>query len=183
ISNLMLRESIHKQVIEDALTGLYNRRYFHDKLEQEFRRAVRYGRELALLVLDIDHFKSINDSHGHAQGDVVLALLGNKLQQSFRELDTVARIGGEEFAIIMPETTLENAKLKAERLRQAIMTTTIELSASKMLSETNTHMHITVSIGAATIASGIDGPEHLFQEADRALYIAKNSGRNRVCVA
>ena len=183
IANLQLRDAIQQQVILDKLTGLYNRRHFDSKLANEFRRAVRYQRDLSLLVVDIDHFKKVNDTHGHPQGDAVLKVVTGILGSSFRDIDTVCRIGGEEISVIMPETSVEDAKMKAEQVRDAIEKCRIGLAASKTKADPDATMSVTISIGVACINNSIESEDHLFQEADRLLYIAKNSGRNRVCSA
>src|SRR5690606_37363085 len=117
VANLRLVAKVQQQVSEDTLTGLHNRRHFVTRVEEEFRRACRYGRDMSLLMIDIDHFKDVNDTHGHPFGDRVLRDLGKLLRSSFRDIDTVCRIGGEEFAVIMPETPSASAALKAEMVR------------------------------------------------------------------
>jgi diguanylate cyclase (GGDEF)-like protein/PAS domain S-box-containing protein len=183
LANIHLLNEIQQQVIHDPLTGLHNRRHFLAKLETEFRRAVRYNRALSLLVLDIDHFKDVNDTHSHPQGDLVLKKLGRALASSFRDLDSVCRIGGEEIAIIMPETPLAAAAGKAENIRKMIEALPIPMDASRVPHEKTATMGITVSIGAAALGPGVTGWEQIYQAADRALYEAKNGGRNRVATA
>ncbi|MCK6439947.1 MAG: GGDEF domain-containing protein, partial [Planctomycetes bacterium] len=183
IANIKLREKIQLQAVEDKLTGLFNRRHFDEKIEGEFKRAARYNRSLALIVLDIDHFKKVNDVHGHAQGDTVLSAIGKLMGGSFRDLDTVCRTGGEEFAILMPETSTEAAVAKADQLRKAVEALQIDMGASKVPHKDGDTMHVTISLGVASVSPAIESADHLYQEADRVLYVAKESGRNRVVAA
>lgn len=183
LANLELRDEIKMQVIRDKLTGLCNRRHFDEQLVTEFKRALRYERALSLLCIDIDHFKKMNDTHGHPQGDIALQTVANVLAKSFRDLDTVCRTGGEEMAVIMPETLLPDAVAKADRVRQAIEDATFQLSRSNHPEERDKFANVTVSIGAAAINSMIEDQSQLYDLADKALYRAKNSGRNRVMAA
>ena len=162
-------DTCEEAAFTDHLTGLANRRRFERQLEREVARTRRYGRPFCLLLLDIDHFKLVNDNHGHDAGDEALRQLANALQAGTRGIDTAARIGGEEFAIILPETDCARGLEVADRLREEIKATEIPAAG-----------HITVSIGLAecTPASG-DGRE-LFIAADAALYEAKHIGRDRV---
>jgi diguanylate cyclase (GGDEF)-like protein len=159
----------------DALTGLKNRRAFMRLLAAESGRARRTKRPVGLLIIDVDHFKSINDQHGHPTGDRVLAEVANRLSEEARGYDTIARIGGEEFAVLLPEVSEDNAVIVAERLRGAVEATR---SAGEL------ELGVTISIGLAM--GPIDGDEvgeALFQLADTALYEAKGAGRNRVAKA
>lgn len=158
----------------DVLTGCNNRRFFLHQLEKEIMRAKRYGRPLSLLMLDLDYFKQVNDTHGHHAGDQVLKSIVETLGKDAREIDTLARIGGEEFAIILPETDNKGAVDVAERLRRAI-----EMASHPL--ETGHKVQITASIGAATIASDELTSDGLLKAADFAMYQAKTAGRNRVC--
>ena len=162
-------DSCEEAAFTDHLTGLANRRRFERQLEREVARTRRYGRPFCLLLLDIDHFKLVNDSHGHEAGDEALRQLANALQAGTRGIDTAARIGGEEFAVILPETDSRRGCEVAERLREEIG-----------MRDTPPAGRITVSIGLAecTVASG-DARE-LFSIADAALYEAKHAGRDRV---
>jgi len=157
----------------DELTGLGNRRYFMRRGEEAVRLAARHGRPLALLMIDLDNFKAVNDRHGHAAGDDLLEFLAVNLSVHTRATDTCARIGGEEFAIILPETAHGEALTTAERIREAVARTPVPTDQSAE------PLAITVSIGVSALAPGqsLDG---LLAQADRALYEAKGSGRNRV---
>jgi two-component system cell cycle response regulator len=158
----------------DPLTGLHNRRMFDSSYAEECGRALRYGRPLGILALDLDHFKSINDSYGHAGGDDVLRAVSRCLSTAcVRRADRVARIGGEEFAIIAVETERGGLLTLGERLRKAI---------SELSIKSGEHtIQVTVSIGAAAWTQGADvEPAQLLEQADAALYAAKRSGRNRV---
>lgn len=157
----------------DALTGLLNRGVFNMEMQKEFDRAWRYGRELALVIFDIDHFKRFNDSYGHPMGDFVLQELGCIVRANIRGNDIGARYGGEEFAIILPETSLEGALIQAERLRVAVN--------KHDFSKDGTTFKISVSLGIAAVEPNLRHVEDLIKAADRALYQAKAEGRNCVC--
>jgi len=163
---------VASQATTDSLTGLANRWTFDEELALEWRRAERVGDPLALILLDIDNFKSINDGHGHQAGDEVLRKVGEVLAASVRQIDLAARYGGEEFAVIVPETDLDGAIDLAERLRSALETEEIELENGGRLS-------VTASFGAA-IKGDLPGGEKLVAAADKALYEAKRAGKNRV---
>jgi diguanylate cyclase (GGDEF)-like protein len=154
----------------DALTGLYNRRYFDRSFVSEFNRANRYGRSLSLLIIDIDHFKKVNDTHGHDAGDKVLKIVAKIIDTSIRQNDAAARFGGEEICVLLPETGLQAAVSTAEKIRKRI-----ELESGAL-----TRIPATVSIGVSSLVPSHDLKEKFFQAADKALYKAKNSGRNRV---
>ncbi len=174
LKNLVLFEQVKMLAIRDGLTGLYNYRHFWEMLAREIEVSHRYGHPLSLLFLDIDDFKTINDTLGHPQGDVVLKTLAVYLQSSARHADVVCRYGGEEFVVILPQTSLEQAGVLAERLCRGIAQTPI-LPAHRTCK-------ITVSIGMAQLTPGMDG-EALVKAADTALYRAKQAGKNRVCGA
>jgi len=158
----------------DPLTGLFNRGYVDDRLAIELSRAWRHGRELTLAVIDVDRFKSLNDTHGHTAGDRVLQAIGRILRDSFRQSDTIGRYGGEEFVVILPETDLAAAERKLESLRELIAATPIALNAR---SET---VKVTISAGIAGLPEdGMDAGK-LFARADERLFQAKRDGRNRV---
>lgn len=158
--------------ITDELTGLYNRRWFTSRLSAELAHSRNLTLPLSLLVLDVDHFKQINDTHGHAAGDKVLAELGRQILRSIRATDIACRYGGEEFAVIMPGGDLAEAIDVANRLRRSFASLPIGIGSK-------TKFHATVSIGVAELRDD-DDEERLFQRADEALYRAKQSGRNRV---
>jgi diguanylate cyclase (GGDEF)-like protein len=176
LSNLYLQERLRLQSIREPLTGLFNRRYLEEASAREFARCGRRGAPASLLMLDIDHFKSFNDVHGHAGGDLVLAEFGKLLQALSRPEDIACRYGGEEFTLIMPETTLEIAQERAEAIRVAV--------ESMRVSHQGTMLPpLTVSIGVASYPDDGRTPEAVLRAADDALYRAKRAGRNRVEVA
>jgi two-component system, cell cycle response regulator len=158
----------------DRLTGLMNRGFFDDRLEEEFLRARRYHRPLAVAMMDIDHFKTFNDSYGHAAGDAVLKLVALKIAQGLRRTDVIARYGGEEFAAILPETDRETAAQKAELLRRAVEAATIAVRKA------HGPVGVTVSIGVACWPDDGDTIRDVLDAADTRLYNAKQKGRNRV---
>jgi len=168
-SNQMLLELSHT----DPLTGLNNRRSMMESLDKEFERSTRTQTPLSLLMLDIDHFKRINDNFGHQQGDTVLQVLASLLKEHLRPYDLAARFGGEEFSLILPETSEKDAGMVAERIRQSIQ----ELE----LDDLPIDFRMTASIGLATSPNeAMATPDDLIREADYALYNAKRRGRNRV---
>jgi diguanylate cyclase (GGDEF)-like protein/PAS domain S-box-containing protein len=158
----------------DALTGLHNRRSFMEIAESELSRAIRHGGQLAILMLDIDHFKSINDTHGHRVGDSVLQAFGTLCQKALRPYDTMGRVGGEEFAIVLPQASLDQALGVAERIRQLIERT-------RLSQEHGLPLQFTVSIGVTAVSDSTTNIDTLLNQADTALYEAKHAGRNRVC--
>lgn len=174
IRNAELLERLREQTILDDLTGLYNRRYFDQKLPLEFARARRYGRPLSLILLDVDHFKAYNDDFGHTAGDVVLARIGALLRADIRSVDVGCRYGGEEFAVIVPDTAPAGARRLAERLHGAV---------SGMEATAGLRRPITVSIGVASFPENATEPHEVVEAADRALYRAKAEGRNRIVAA
>ncbi len=161
---------------KDGLTELYNHRFFHQLLDTEVSRAERYNRVVSLLMIDIDDFKSYNDSHGHPSGDLVLRRLARLLKRSSRNCDFVARYGGEEFAVIAPEVSAESARRMAERIRSLIDESDFEGE------ETMSGGRLTISIGLATYPIQADSKSALLENADRALYRAKGNGKNQVVV-
>ncbi len=165
------KADLYRLAITDELTGLYVRRFFYRRLTEELRRRQRYGLDFAVMMLDIDHFKSFNDTWGHDVGDLVLKEVAACFQRMTRTVDIVARHGGEEFTVLMPETSLEGAMRAAERLRSA----TEEMSVEH---EDNS-LKVTVSIGVASATDAIEKAEDLLHLADVALYQAKDQGRNR----
>ena len=184
-ASVMENLRLFKLATEDGLTGLYVHRYFQIRLREELSRSVRHGRPLALVLCDVDHFKEVNDRHGHQTGDVVLREVARILRVSLRDVDVPARYGGEEMAVILPETDAAGAKIVAERIRAAIEAQVFRAGAVEM--------HVTVSFGVATVTppagsrSSRDALEPLAQDlverTDQALYAAKRAGRNRVELA
>jgi diguanylate cyclase (GGDEF)-like protein len=160
----------------DALSGLYNRRAMNEELERQWQRYLRNRRPFALLLLDIDHFKRINDSHGHAVGDQVLVHVAHMLQSHARATDTVARMGGEEFLLLLPEMSDAEALRLAERLRATLQTQPLRTSSGALLATT-------ASIGVATVDPADHAVDPVVVRADDALYRAKAGGRNRCEVA
>jgi two-component system cell cycle response regulator len=160
--------------LTDTLTGLYNRRYASSHLATELEQAVRSGKALGLLLIDIDHFKSINDTHGHSVGDEVLRAVANRLSRHLRAFDTVARWGGEEFVVVMPEAPLDVARSVAERLRRKVAGGPVTVSGGAG------DVTVTVSIGVAVTGEGTSTMDDLLRGADAAMYFAKRNGRNRV---
>ena len=172
-----LDESFHEHLmssaLRDGLTRLFNKRYFLERLDSELKFAQRHETALSLLMLDLDHFKKINDTLGHLAGDTVLSTIAGVLHKAVRNEDVVARFGGEEFAIILRAIAVDHAQLTAERLRKLVETTYIPLEGKDLKA--------TVSIGLATFPSTpCKTPEELVEAADKALYRAKHAGRNRV---
>lgn len=164
------KEKLSRMAHIDRLTLLYNRRFFDDSISREVERARRYSQPLCFLLLDIDFFKKVNDVHGHQKGDMVLSEIASIISDNIRMNDIAARYGGEEMAVILPETPLENALNAAEKLRAAIEND----------SPVRTGLEITVSIGVAEFKAVDNAVEDLISRCDGALYNAKNSGRNRV---
>jgi diguanylate cyclase (GGDEF)-like protein len=176
IANINLREALRTQSIRDPLTGLYNRRYLEEMLEREVRRAVRAEQSLGILMLDLDHFKSFNDTYGHDAGDAVLRQAGSLFAQGIRAEDIVCRFGGEEFVFILPTASLQATQSRAEKIRANLRELTI-LHRGQSLGP------ITASIGVAALPMHGTSPKEVLAAADAALYRAKSEGRDRVVVA
>ena len=172
LENARLFSQVQQLAVTDSLTGLMNRRFFFLQLEKEFERARRYQKPLSLLMMDIDHFKTVNDTYGHLVGDQVLQELAWTFSNTCRKIDLVSRYGGEEFVILMPETKVEEAKIAAERLRQLI--------ADMEILDGDTVIHITTSMGLSTMSENIESAAVLVDCSDQAMYTAKQNGRNRV---
>ncbi len=167
------QRALHRIATSDALTGINNRRSFDTIIASEVDRAQRYGRELSLLIIDIDHFKRVNDNFGHMAGDTVLRKLAERLTREMRTHDHLARYGGEEFAIILPETSLEMAHLIGERLRTSVGEQDYDIGSHPL--------HVTFSVGISSFPLQATTAEELILNADIALYRAKETGRNCVC--
>lgn len=164
---------LQKMATHDGLTGLLNRRKFDLLLQELVNRQIRYGRPFSMLMLDIDHFKHVNDTYGHQAGDVILTELGNRLKSYSRETDSAARYGGEEFTLLMPETVNLHASEFAQRLCENLASEPWDIG-------NGTKISVTLSIGVATCPEHANTPQELIAAADKALYIAKETGRNRI---
>ncbi len=171
LSAKMLAE---ERASQDELTSLYNRRAFFELGKQLFKQAKRYQQQVSVMMIDIDHFKNINDNHGHTVGDSVLKSIAGLLRKTIREVDILARIGGEEFAVILPQTGIEEASKLAERIRQCIEVESIQHDVLQI--------NITASFGIAACTAEGDDLDKMLTKADDALYIAKKKGRNQVKV-
>ena len=174
--NLQLRDRLRVQSLRDPLTGLFNRRYLDESLQREVVRCQRRSLPLAVLMLDVDHFKAFNDTHGHAAGDALLSAIGHALQAATRSEDLACRYGGEEFTIVLVDADADEAMARAEQIRNAISTTTVQ------------HMKqalgpCTASIGLAMLPRDALTPAELLEKADAALYRSKAAGRDRVTAA
>ncbi|MDB5525598.1 MAG: PleD family two-component system response regulator [Rhizobium sp.] len=178
--NDQLRQSVQQTIelaVTDSLTGLNNRRYLDKHLKMLFDRAVARGRPLSICITDIDRFKFVNDTHGHDAGDEVLREFANRVRSTVRGADLACRYGGEEFVVVMPDTTPETAAAVAERLRAVV-----EMNPFR-LPQAGRTINITASLGISSTVWGAESPEQLMKQADRALYDAKHGGRNRVAAA
>ena len=169
ISHLRLFRQIETQAMTDALTGLFNHGYFQNRLDRETKLADRNNEQVSLILLDLDHLKRINDTHGHRSGDGTLCHVAKLMKAAVRDVDVCARYGGEEFVVILPQCDRENAMKVAERLRESIASTPVDKVGQ-----------VTASIGVATYPTGANNKEELVEMADRAMYLAKAAGRNRV---
>ena len=165
-----VQEKLRKQVITDTLTGIYNRRHFFEHARLEFQRARRYGRLFSILMIDVDEFKSLNDTYGHAAGDKALQDLVGVVRANMRNIDTYARLGGEEFAALLLEVDLKNAMQTAERIRAQV--------EQKYVQFEDHSINITISIGVAVLQAEDKALESVLHRADQALYRAKQRGRN-----
>jgi diguanylate cyclase (GGDEF)-like protein len=181
LENAVNRERLRIAGLTDSLTGLYNRRHLQHRLEQELARAGRYGHSLACLFIDADHFKRINDTYGHPAGDQVLIALAQRLRSHLRGSDLASRYGGEEFAVLLPQTDAASACRLAERIRLGVECEPVPL-------EDGRKVHLSVSIGVAALAdrttqTPAEAGAALLRQADEAVYRAKSDGRNRVVCA
>ena len=166
-------EEIYRLTTIDGLTQIYNKRYFLETLEREISRAHRYRRELTLMMMDIDHFKKINDTYGHLAGDYVLKQLASVIKARIRREDTMSRYGGEEFALVLPEVDQINAGQTAEKIRKLVEKTVFKFEDTKI--------PVTVSMGVSALDPETKDPNDFIKRADEKLYQAKNQGRNQVC--
>ncbi|WP_167730621.1 PAS domain-containing protein [Terasakiella sp. SH-1] len=169
-----LEKELRQMASTDVLTGINNRRHFLELCEREIERAQRYDTKLSLIMLDVDHFKHINDTYGHAVGDEAIRSMTGLCRQNLRNSDVIGRIGGEEFAILLPETDQKGAKLLAERIRKNTAKYAFDIGEKKPVS-------FTASFGVTSLVKSDETPDDLLKRADIALYDAKTSGRNRVC--
>ena len=165
-------DQLYQYSIRDGLTGLYNKKNLLETLDNEFQRCKRYDRSLTVMMMDLDHFKKVNDTYGHLVGDRVLVLVAEVLKNYFRTADFISRFGGEEFCVILPETVLASAHLTAERIRMAV--------SNIKLSDNGREIAVTISIGLATFDPKMKNFTELVEAADKMLYKAKEGGRNRV---
>lgn len=167
-------EAIYDLVTRDGLTDAYNRRKYEEEIEREFARTRRHGRSLSLVLVDLDQFKSVNDEHGHLCGDFVLKKVATVIAELLRPEQIFARVGGDEFVIVVPETPLAGARTLAEKLRERIDEIDYHYASVPV--------SVSCSFGVAELDASMDRPEDLFEAADRALYQAKDGGRDRVFV-
>jgi two-component system, cell cycle response regulator len=172
---LKAREELHLRATHDGLTGVWNRVAILDMLQREFELSARAGTTLGLIMLDVDHFKQVNDRYGHLVGDMVLVEIANRMQQAVRSYDLVGRYGGEEFLVVSPDCDLNQAQMCAERIRLSV--------ADKPVSTDNMPVDVTVSAGVAMLSSRVNTEREALAAADNALYRAKAEGRNRVTAA
>ncbi len=168
-----LNKEFREMAIRDGLTGLFNHRYAKDRLDEEFDRSMRFGRELTVLFMDLDHFKFFNDTHGHQAGDEILQILAGLMMKNVRESDTLARWGGEEFIVIAPETSEEEGCVLAEKIRKAVAEHAFPHADKQPLGM------VSLSIGMSSRSEKTENAEKLLRFADDAVYAAKDSGRNR----
>jgi diguanylate cyclase (GGDEF)-like protein len=172
VENARLFERTQSLAIVDALTGVNNRGHFYTQAILEIERAMRYGEPLSVIMLDLDHFKMVNDTYGHKSGDLVLQLVAKIFQQSLRKVDIIGRYGGEEFVFLLPETSLEEAGVVAERLRTLIAEYEVPVQAGTI--------RVTACLGVASLENCSGNIDALLECADQALYAAKQGGRNQV---
>ena len=173
VENARLFDEVQRYATYDGLTNTYNRRHFMEQAQRAYDNARRFGHALTAMMLDVDHFKRINDRHGHHVGDQVLRVLADRCRSALRSVDLLGRYGGEEFAILLPGASEHSAAtVLAERIRRKVAEEPIETDDGKV--------RVTISIGVATIDEEMRSPEDLFKRADAALYEAKQAGRNRV---
>jgi diguanylate cyclase (GGDEF)-like protein len=167
------QQHLYESATHDSLTKVHNKRFFDEQLVREFSHAKRHRSQLSLILLDLDHFKEVNDTYGHPMGDLVLAEVAGELARTLRLSDTFCRIGGEEFAVLLRACTAEQAQHTAERLRR--------LCEAKEIAAEGASLSVTISVGLAQFeAEKHETPEALVRDADRCLYDAKHAGRNRV---
>jgi len=173
LRRVKLYRHIEEIAITDGLTGLHTRRYFAQRFEEELARSQKRGIKLSVLMLDVDHFKSFNDQHGHLTGDRILSEVGRIIRESLREIDIAGRYGGEEFSAVLPDTDQKGAQFAALRIKDAV--------EAALIKAYDVQVQVTVSIGIATFPTDAQKSNELLDKADWALYRAKKQGRNRIC--
>jgi len=176
LANLKLQESLQSQSIRDALTGLYNRRYMEDAMEREIRQSARQDQPIGVIMMDLDHFKQFNDVHGHAAGDVLLAIFGEYLESSVRSGDIACRYGGDEFVVVLPNATLPDTVERATQIREGMKRLVVQYRGQTL-------GNITASMGISAFPEHGEDMEEILRAADNALYVAKDHGRDRVVIA
>jgi diguanylate cyclase (GGDEF)-like protein len=177
LANLQLRETLRTQSIRDPLTGLYNRRFLDETLEREIAKSMRHRTPLAVVMVDVDHFKRFNDTHGHEAGDRVLVMIAGHMKSHFRATDLICRFGGEEFMIVMPEASVGIASARVDEWRKTLKEQSTAMASGLVLPA------VTASVGVAVMPEHGSTSENLIQAADAALYAAKRAGRDRVMVS
>ncbi len=176
IANVRMRDQLHDQSVRDPLTGLFNRRHMTETLRKSINRSQQTGAPLSLIAVDVDHFKKFNDTHGHDAGDMVLRAVGSALEQGCDRDEIACRIGGEEFMLILPDNTPEDAMTRAEQIRQAVEAVSVRYGEKSL-------PRITISVGVSHYPAHGTMTQDLMRAADDALYTAKDNGRNQVQVA
>ncbi len=171
IGNIKLFEKVQRQATTDGLTGLVNHKTFYESLEKELWRSRRHGGQIILLMVDVDNLKKINDKYGHRAGDKVIREIGRKIKECIRQIDTAARYGGDEFAVILINTTLTGAKVVAQRM--------VEMVSNSMVTWQKENIPLSISVGLAEYNGG-STPEEITSRSDQALYSAKKAGKNNV---
>ncbi|MFA5089720.1 MAG: GGDEF domain-containing protein [Candidatus Omnitrophota bacterium] len=174
IKRAILYKGVQELSITDSLTGMFNRRYYLERYNEEIARASKFKYNFSCLMLDIDHFKHYNDHYGHLVGDAILRELSATIKENIRQIDLLGRYGGEEFSILLTETGKEDARFVAERIRQAV--------ESRRIKVYDEELNVTLSIGIAAFPADGKDTQALIEHADSALYMAKEAGRNRVCL-
>jgi len=174
IHTAKLLNVVQQLAVTDELTRLYNRRHFFDLANREFNRSQRYEKELAAMIIDIDHFKQFNDQYGHLVGDQVLRAVSQMLRENLREVDILGRYGGEEFSVLLPSTNMAAAVLAAKRLHKHVAEVPVPTDAGPL--------SVKFSIGVSAMSGKDDSLQELINRADKAMYVAKNSGRNKLAV-
>jgi diguanylate cyclase (GGDEF)-like protein len=174
ITRARLYHRMEQLAITDGLTQLHNHKHFQEQLAKELERTKRYKRPVSLLMMDIDHFKSFNDTYGHPVGDLVLKQIAQCIRQAIRVNDIAARYGGEEFTVIMPDSAEEGAFVTAERIRRRV--------EQKIILSGVSQLRVTLSVGCASFPAQASGQQELIDNADKALYYSKETGRNRSTV-